>query len=207
MRILFLANAASTHTVKWVNSLSEREHEIHLVFKQDDAPKPNTINSNVILHSLHKSGTKAYFLAAHELNSLYKKINPDIINAHYASGYGTLARLSKLRPLVLSVWGSDVYDFPYQSKIKFNLVKKNLIYADKIASTSHCMAKQVLKILGNYDKSIDVTPFGVDSNIFRPKVNVNREKILIGNIKTLEDKYGIDDLIRAIKILKDNLID
>jgi hypothetical protein len=64
MRILFLANAASTHTVKWVNSLSEREHEIHLVFKQDDAPKPNTINSNVILHSLHKSGTKAYFLVS-----------------------------------------------------------------------------------------------------------------------------------------------
>lgn len=206
MRILFLSNGASTHTVRWVNSLSKRGHEVHLVFKQDDAPKPNTINDKVILHSLKKSGTKAYFLAAHELNLLSKQINPDIVNAHYASGYGTLARLSKLRPLILNVWGSDVYDFPYQSRLKFNLVRKNLLYADKIASTSKCMAEQVLKLLSNYEKEIAITPFGVDIDIFKPKTNTNIDKIVIGNVKTLEDKYGIDDLISAIKVLRDNLI-
>ena len=32
--------------------------------------------------------------------------------------------LLKLKPLVLSVWGSDVYDFPYQSKLKMGIVKE-----------------------------------------------------------------------------------
>lgn len=208
MRILFLSNGASTHTVKWVNSLSERGHEVHLVFKQDDAPKPNTINDKVILHSLKKSGTKAYFLAAYELKKLFKMIKPDIVNTHYASGYGTLARLSKIKPLVLSVWGSDVYDFPYQSKIKYKLVKKNLLYADQIASTSNCMAEQVLKLLDNYEKEIAITPFGVDIDEFKPKGSSEIGKqIIIGNIKTLEDKYGIDDLINAINLLRIKLLD
>jgi hypothetical protein len=49
MKVLFLANAASIHTVRWVNALVEKNHEVHLVFKFDDLPKPNTISNKVIL--------------------------------------------------------------------------------------------------------------------------------------------------------------
>ena len=36
MRILLLGNAASIHTVKWINGLASRGHEVHLA-TQDDA--------------------------------------------------------------------------------------------------------------------------------------------------------------------------
>ncbi|HHY80546.1 MAG TPA: glycosyltransferase family 4 protein [Thermoanaerobacter sp.] len=207
MKVLFLSNAASIHTVRWVNALANRGHEIHLVFKKDDQPRDNEISNKVILHSLKYGGNKAYFTSAFELHKLYKKIKPDVVNAHYASGYGTLARIAKLKPLILSVWGSDVYDFPYQSKIKMNLIKKNLLYADKIASTSNCMADQVRKLLNSNSVDITVTPFGVDIEKFsRKNESQNKEKICIGNIKTLAPKYGITDLIKAVRILKDNLV-
>lgn len=207
MKVLFLSNAASIHTVRWVNALANRGYEIHLVFKKDDQPRDNEISNKVILHSLKYGGNKAYFTSAFELHKLYKKIKPDVVNAHYASGYGTLARIAKLKPLILSVWGSDVYDFPYQSKIKMNLIKKNLLYADKIASTSNCMADQVRKLLNSNSVDITVTPFGVDIEKFsRKNESQNKEKICIGNIKTLAPKYGITDLIKAVRILKDNLV-
>lgn len=207
MKILFLANAASIHTVRWVNALADKNHEVHLVYKYDDEPTENIISENVLLHRLKSAGTKGYFINAHELKQLFRTIKPDIVNAHYASGYGTLARLAKLKPLVLSVWGSDVYDFPYQSRIKMRLVVSNILYADKVASTSHSMAEQVkrLKRLGNC--RINVTPFGVDLNKFSPRETIkSNSDICIGNIKSLAPKYGIDDLIKSIRILIDNLI-
>lgn len=207
MKIIFLSAANNVHTVRWVNALAERGHNVHLVFQRNHRPSDNKISDKVILHCLKYSGNIGYFLNSIELNRLYKEINPDIVNAHYASGYGTLARLAKLKPLILSVWGSDVYDFPYQSKFNMRIIKKNLLYADKIASTSYCMANQVRRLLGSDYIDIEVTPFGVDIEKFSRKISVkkNGEKICIGNIKTLAPKYGIIDLIKAIKILKERL--
>jgi len=206
VKIMFLSAANNIHTVRWVNALSKKGHNVHLVFQQNHKPSDNKISDKVTLHCLKYSGNKGYFLNAFQLNRLYKEINPDIVNAHYASGYGTLARIAKLKPLVLSVWGSDVYDFPYQSKLKMGIVKRNLLYADQIASTSICMAKQVKKLLGSNDIDIAITPFGVDTEKFSRKTKRKKTgKICIGNVKTLAPKYGITDLVKAIKILKETL--
>lgn len=207
MKILFLSNAASIHTVRWVNALSKRGHEVHLVFKADDAPATNLISDQVILHRLNYPGTKGYFLNAWQARKIFNSIKPDIVNAHFASGYGTLARLARVKPLLLSVWGSDVYDFPYQSKLKMKLLVSNLRYPAAIASTSKSMAGQVRTLLNNKTKEILITPFGVDLLKFSDHLKVSKDpnKIVIGNIKSLKEVYGLEYFIKAIGILKQNL--
>ncbi|TAA72855.1 glycosyltransferase [Planococcus salinarum] len=206
MKILFLANAASIHTVRWVNSLVDRNHEVHLVFNKGNEPTCNKINSKVIIHKLKYSGTKGYFVNTLELKKYFKKIKPDVVNAHYASGYGVLARLSKLSPLILSVWGSDVYSFPYRNSFSKKLVVENLLYADKIASTSYCMAEQVKNLMNVNKENIFITPFGVDLEKFKKRnIMKKNDNILIGNIKTLSPTYGIDILIKSIRVLMDSL--
>lgn len=204
MKILFLSNAASIHTVRWVNALAERGHEVHLVFKADDSNKNNRINKLVIQHKLKFSGSVGYYFNAIELNKIAKSIKPDVVNAHYASGYGTLVRMARLKPLILSVWGSDVYDFPYQSKIKMKIIKKNLEYADVIASTSNIMAERTKKLLNNEKKDIKITHFGVDLNKFQT-LSKNKlkdsSKIVIGNVKTLSSIYGIEYIVEAVALL------
>lgn len=207
MKILFLANAASIHTVRWVNALSERGHEVHLVYKFDDEPKDNKISQDVNLHRLKYSGRKGYYLNVKQLKSLYNSIKPHVVNVHYASGYGTLARISKMKPLVLSVWGSDVYDFPYKNKLSMKTVVDNLKYANQIASTSNSMANQVRRLLKDKNKNIGITPFGVNIEHFSNNKDngLAENNIIIGTIKALSYQYGIDDFIQSIKILKDNL--
>jgi glycosyltransferase involved in cell wall biosynthesis len=64
------------------------------------------------------------------------------------------------------------------------------------------MVKETLRYT---NKSITVTPFGVDAEVFRPKTVENifeKDSIVIGTIKTLEKKYGIDYLIKAFSIVK-----
>lgn len=208
MKVLFLANASSIHTVRWVNALAQKGLKVHLAFIPNNRPKEHNILSEVVLHQLKISGTKGYFLNILELCRLIKEIKPDIVNAHYASGYGTLARLSKLKPLVLSVWGSDVYDFPYRSKIKHRLLERNLKYPDVIASTSVIMIKQVSTFLKNCKKDIEVTPFGVDIEKFA-KIEKNKQQddeIIVGSIKTLSPKYGIEYGIMAISFLVNEIL-
>jgi len=133
------------------------------------------------------------------------KINADIINVHYASGYGTLAMLACIKPYILSVWGSDVYEFPYQSTFKMWLIQKSLRNATHIASTSHAMASQVRKVLNDDECEVTVTPFGIDINCFKAEREAfdNKLSITIGIVKRLEYKYGIDLLLEAFKQVKD----
>lgn len=199
MKIAFLAGHSSIHTVKWVNEMALRGHEIHLVTMH---PGTEELNQNIKLYRLLVKPPLGYYLNAWDLKQLLKKIKPDILNTHYASGYGTLTRLSGFHPNLLSVWGSDVFDFPFESSVKKSIMQKNLRAADRIASTSYIMKKQTESIY-KPQKEIAVTPFGVDCERFRP-MGLSRDKtrIRIGTVKKMSPKYGISTLIEAFAIIK-----
>lgn len=204
-KVFFISAANSIHTVKWVNALSEK-FEIHLIYCKNHKPDLDIISENVIKHELFFNAPLGYYLNAIQLKRIYKKINPDIVNVHFASGYGTLARIAKLDNILLSVWGSDVYDFPNQSKIKKNILEKNVKHAKCIASTSNVMAKKLQKQVNLANKKIYITPFGVDiDKFYNYNLTKENDNINIGTIKKLEEKYGIEYAILAVKKVKDDL--
>ena len=195
MKIAFISAANSSHTVKWVNALVRRGPEVRLYSLPDQTDQQGAIDSQVTVVYLKKGGFQGYFANKGQLRRELKAFAPDIVNAHFASGYGTLARCSKARPLLLSVWGSDVYDFPAISPLHRHIVTQNIRYANAVASTSHVMAQQVRRATG-YDKHIYVTPFGVDCSRFCP-APVAHEGLRVGTVKLLEAKYGMEYLIQG----------
>ncbi|TXH60680.1 MAG: glycosyltransferase family 4 protein [Thiothrix sp.] len=202
MKIALLSSASSIHTVRWANGLSAAGHEVHVITQQ---PIIEPFNPNVKAHIFPSLGILGYFTMAAAVRKLLHSLKPDILNAHYASGYGTTARLVNFHPYLLSVWGSDVYDFPYISPLHKYLLQKNLYAADAIASTSYCMAEQT-KSLTNDLANIHITPFGIDLEKFKPtkvKKLFDNASIIIGTVKTLSEKYGIEYLIRAFKIVSE----
>lgn len=204
MKVLFLSAANSIHTVKWVNSLVERGVEVLLVYNRGHEPHMDAIDKRIKTHCLKWSGNAGYYLNACELKKVYKEFKPDVVNAHYASGYGTLARIAGVKPLLLSVWGSDVYDFPNESKIKNLILKRNVRYATMLASTSNCMANQLRKVMNDENLQIYITPFGVNTDLFSPEkypAQRNDQEIVICNIKMLEPKYGIKQIILAVDLM------
>ena len=147
----------------------------------------------------------SYFKTLKKLKKTINEFKPDIVHAHYASSYGLLGALTKFHPYVLSVWGSDVFDFPKKSFVHKTIFKFNLKAADKILSTSHIMAVETKKYTS---KEIEITPFGINTEVFKPipvKSLFNQNDIVIGTIKTLEAKYGIAYLIKAFSIIKKKL--
>ena len=204
MKVVFISGANSIHTVRWVNALSERGIEVVLISLKDHENTEGNINKNIKIIYLPIKGTKGYYLNSFFVNSIIKKEKPDLINVHYASGYGTLGRTIKFENKLLNIWGSDVYDFPNQSSLKKKILIKNLLAYKGIASTSHCMTRETKKYLKN--KEIYITPFGVDTDLFK-NLNYKKDenKIVIGIVKTLLPKYGIEYLIKAVKELENIL--
>jgi glycosyltransferase involved in cell wall biosynthesis len=201
-KIALLAGINSIHTSRWANTLSDRGHDLHLITQHRGG---DVISERVNLHYLPFRANIGYFFNAIFLRRLLRKLKPNLLHAHYASGYGTLGRLSGFRPYILSVWGSDVYDFPYESFFKMRLLQKNLQAADLIASTSHVMAKHTKKICQNF-LEIYVTPFGIDTSIFRPStLEKNKSTITVGTVKKLSFKYGVDTLIKGFARARNSL--
>jgi L-malate glycosyltransferase len=210
VKILLLSNLGSSHTYKWAESLARRGLSVCVVGMGGDYdPQLYAAQSNIIVRSLgidSSTITKeignvtklSYLKKLPRVKREIRSFRPDIVHAHFASSNGLLGSLSNFRPLIVSVWGSDVFDFPEISPLHRALLRFNLSRADRILSTSVIMARQTNRFT---HKPVEVTPFGVDIHQFSPMTRVVHPGIVIGTVKTLEPKYGVEYLLHAFKVL------
>jgi L-malate glycosyltransferase len=203
MKVFMLGDGGSPHVQKWVQGLCPEGIEIGLFSLHGFEEKHyKGLSGFTILNNPPSRAARSvlsklsYLKHARAIRSQLEAFQPDVMHAHYATSYGLLATKTHFKPLIISAWGSDVYDFPKTSLLHKRLLKNVLAKADLICSTSHCMLEETRKYTG---KKIEVVPFGVNTALFKPADNVIAEKdeIVIGTIKSLEKKYGIDLLIKA----------
>lgn len=202
-KILILSDPNSIHTKRWVSSLSKdndilllglsKEHDSYYKSFNNVIVKSTIIGKNVFTR------IKAYICFFYICKKYLNSFTPDIIHAHYASSYGLIGALLDYHPFIISIWGSDVYSFPRKTPFHKHVLKFNLKCADKILSTSSIMARECQKYT---NKAIEITPFGVDINKFQ-KCNIHKSDntIVIGNVKSLSNIYGIDILIKAFALV------
>ena len=211
MKVLIISDAQSVHTQRWVSSLSGKGVDVVLYSIKpylDDFYSSKGIKCYFFdLFSYKRDGSglfgafKKHFQAVRHLQKVLKEVKPDILHAHYVTSYSLIGALSGFHPFIVSVWGSDVYIFPNQFRINRFIVKYTLRRADKILSTSHVMAKEASKYTR---KQMEITPFGVDTDLFQRSIPAPKDKFVIGSVKTISYKYGTEYLLRAFKEVCDN---
>ena len=203
MKICYVADINSAHTHKFLNYFVKKGYDIHVISLgkgEYNGVKVHSLDiEDNVMKGKSEKGKVGYLKKIKKVKELINEIKPDILHAHYASSYGLLGALANYHPYIISVWGSDVYDFPIKSPIHKMIIKYNLKKADYILSTSNVMKKETEKYT---NKEIKVTPFGVDINKFYPN-KVESDEIIIGTIKTLEEKYGVQYLVKAFKQVKE----
>ena len=205
MKICFLAPANNYHTQKWCEYFSNQGHIIDVIsFTPGNIENVNVHYINSGANSKGSDFSKIrYLLNISKIKKIINQITPDIINAHYATSYGMIAALTVPNNFILSVWGSDVYEFPKKSFIHKSYFKYILKKSKLIFSTSNCMAEEINKYTS---KNVIITPFGVKMDLFNPdkKLTKNKKEFVVGTAKPIEKKYGIKNIIEAINFIKDN---
>ena len=132
---------------------------------------------------------------------LVQEINPDILHAHYVTGYGLAAALTGRHPLVMTAWGSDVLIAPEQSWIYRQIVRFALGRADLVTSMAEHMTRLLIERRYAAADKIVTLPFGVDTDVFSPDQRTRQHgdgAPLVVSTRRLYHGLDVDVFIRAI---------
>ena len=205
MKICYLADGGSVHTLRWCMHFRDLGHEIHLITLK------NTHIEGIHIHYIDAGtinstgGNWKIIFKYRKVKAIIKKIKPDILHSHYATSYGFLGALSGFHPFVVTALGTDVLISPFQSVLYKILIKFTLKKADWITSMAEHMTEKIISLGIKKDK-ISVVIFGIDEKIFN---NTNRiistDKFILTSTRNFEPIYNIQLLLNAIKLLDDKI--
>lgn len=196
MRILFVADAASIHTRRWLEYFRDQGHEVHVA-----SFRPYAL-TGVSVHVLPRFGIGklGYFFALGFLPRLATRLRPDIVHAHYLTSYGFLAARAGLRPLVVTAWGSDALLAPRESRLLRYFASYAVRHADAVTTLATHMNSAVAD-LGVPLENITATPFGVDTELFRPAAAAapaGKGPLKLISTRNFDTVYDIPTLVRAL---------
>ena len=199
MKLLFLADASSYHTQRWVNYFAKKDHQCHLLSLEEGIV--TEAKQYHIQPKLKMKGLK-YFSSYSEIKRIANQIKPDLVNALFVPNYGLLGALLNFRPFALSAWGSDILvsasrSFFHKFRAKFVLGKADLILSD-----SNFLTEKIIE-LGVEQERISTSPLGIEIDKYlRPKQG--KETITVLSTRRFEPIYDLETFIRAIPLILAN---
>ena len=197
MRILFLADAKSYHTQRWVNYFVDRGYRCFLITLDkglDTKAEEIFIPTKSLPHFLK------YPRALPRIKRIVEKIKPDLVNAHFVPNYGLIGALLRTRPLVISTWGSDVLISPRKSWLHKKRAKYVLRKADLVTADAEVSAQAVYQ-LGVEREKVLVSPMGVEKHLLGRQKKAEKPNLLILSNRKLEPLYDVTTLLKAIPLV------
>ncbi len=156
-KILVLADAGSFHTQRYLTALRKQSCRALLLSMERGPVHHFRLARRGPLPSLH------YLLAVPQIQLIISRFLPDVINPHFASGYGHIATLSNSTrkfPLVSHVWGSDILIVPHKSRLHRRKTAYALKHSDAVVGDSEYILSEAAKLASL--KSRYVYPWGIE---------------------------------------------
>lgn len=206
MKLCIIGNANSIHTIRWVRYFAQHGYEVHLI---SDKAYSGAVPDQVAFYDLTRliNVRKARYLAwIWSLRRLLYKIKPDIVHAHQVSGAGWLAASSGFHPLVITPWGSDLYQHARHSRLARRLAFYVLRRADLVTADSRDLCNTAIGF-GAVPGKTHLIQWGVDTNVFHPnqasdtlcqQLGLEGKRVLL-SIRRVHPLYQLDAIIGAME--------
>ncbi len=200
MNILFIANAASIHTIRFVEYFVQKKYEVHLIsYLPPDAPIPGVILH--ILPSLFSNIFLDFFPRQLYIQKIIARVQPDLIHAMYVSKFGWhLVPIRKI-PTLLTALGDDILILPHTGLIYFLYTKLALKKADIIYAVSEHIRQAIITEYNIPENTVKNLPIGVDLSVFYPgivKSPANSHQIRIFSNRGFRHEYDPKTIIDAV---------
>lgn len=167
LRILVLGDSRSFHIERYLAELRRQNCEVLVASIEAGRIDYYQLRWRGPIRKLH------YLLAVRELRELIEKFEPDVVDAHYASGYGHMAAgalKNSAIPLVVQLWGSDILVVPHKSFLHKRKVVMALSEADAVVADSQYLLDEAQKFV-SLNKTL-VEPFGIEKRFIDFHKNV-----------------------------------
>lgn len=171
MRVLYLCHTNNYHIRKWIPALRRHGLEIFAATLragepfEDGTPVFRLMDSPLRHHS-------DFVRCVPRLKSLIKTLNPDLIFASYAPGYGLSAMLSGFKPYVVQTWSRDAELPGSLTSFSDHLLVKTagrlvIKMADGVTADGLYCAELLQSRYRFPDGKLLATPWGIDVGFFR----------------------------------------
>jgi glycosyltransferase involved in cell wall biosynthesis len=201
LRVLIMADSRSFHTERYAAELQQQGCQVMTASLEDGSIDHHLLRRRGPWKALH------YPLAVREVYGLIDSFKPDVVNAHFASGYGFLAALAvrhRKRPLLLHLWGSDILIAPHKSFLHRRKTRLALKTADFVVGDSNYLLSEADKI-GHIQNRRTIV-WGIERKAlqFRRQDMVFSRPLKILVPRPHETVYDNDFIIRALAVLVKN---
>lgn len=193
MRIAFLAHAGSVHTRRWSVGLASRGHDIRILTNSDFLGLPKEIKTDL----LPGRTSLSYFRNIPRVKKILRRYNPDIVHAHYATGYGLWGSIQKSAPLIVTVWGTDIADALAGKFMIAPVVRRALKAACYITGASQFLLDQAMRFEPSVKDKLVHIPFGVDISPEEPSSEDENHPVQIIFSKQFYPVYAPELVLRA----------
>lgn len=201
----------SIHSTRWIEAFARRDYDTVLIADSKTwvAPTPKSTKVFTIPTLNRQNLVKRFVPNLSSIMKILRAVKPEIINLHVKHHYSPAILLSHY-PYVLTSWGIEVLKLPSADFVTKNLAKMTALFAQKIIVDAKCL-KAIWTSIGVPNNKVEVIPFGVNLDIFKPEKNGNfvRKKLHINVSDTLVistrpfvvGHYNLECLIKAIPLV------
>ena len=160
----------------------------------------------VEVHRYQRGGRLALpgssILAGRSIQNVLRRLDVDLLHAHYASSFGWLARLVGFRPTVVTAWGSDLLTDPARSWRAAIRVRQAVRHADLVTVPSEQLRSRAIE-LGAEPNRVERVPFGVDTSEFSPdSATGDLEPLGLGGHRIIFSPRALRPLYRHETVLR-----
>lgn len=212
MKICFIAPGNSTHTIKWVNYFAEKGHDVHLIHYDFIGGYDTRVKIHKLTKILPRMWTLSRFASGFiwvlQIIRMVKKIDPDILNAHYVTLNAYMGALTRHHPFITTPWGSDVLIDLNNRFLRFatvySLNKSDVIIYNSDLQLSRLQdagvsSKNMIKIRNGVDPK-KFSPAFRDSKIRKNLGIPDTAKVVIST-RNFSPIYNLEMLIKSIPLV------
>jgi glycosyltransferase involved in cell wall biosynthesis len=174
MKVAVVGNGRTVHALVRGAAMAALGHDVRLVTLGPVLPVTGIeVKTRPIPVTLRES-----VAAARSFLADLRSFAPDLLHVHYAGGkLGTMASLSGVRPMVVSVMGGDVQPEQHPGGLPLlerRATRRLLQEADLILAKSDRLRAE-MAALGDFGGKTETIRWGVDPEVFQPRPEAARE--------------------------------
>lgn len=191
--LVFLADATSVHTQRWVGAMAARGWRCTVVSRL-----PHEVPGARVIALGTGDANTAWLAAAPRVRALVRRLQPDLVHGHYVTSYGFWAAACGVQPLVLTGWGSDILVSPRSSRLVRVLTGWTLRRARLVTADSRDMLDEIARYRPH--ARLEQIYWGADTDKFRPIARAPWPFRIV-SLRAWEPNYHIDTIVEAVALL------
>jgi L-malate glycosyltransferase len=229
LKIIYFADIAAEHTLRWVLYFAKLGHEIHIVswndmssgYRLDDVK--NSFNPATLHIICNKRPTNIFsyikwiFSIINKTRAIFFEVRPDLIHSHSVGAHAWITLFLPKVKSVMTPWGTDVLIDMKESTINRFLSLRALKRSTVITVDAKHMEQKLVQFGVSQDK-VKIIYFGTNTGYYsrsqidrlriRKKYNIKDEDVVVISTRTLNPIHDVFLTLKSIPIvlsLKNNI--